>query len=226
MQNQTECRTTDRITGRAAPRGYVEGLETTNAQLQARIQELERQLGQQGIPNSSKHSVFSEESAQSNGEHALWNGQSNPSGSFAMALTPTPHNKPSTLDNSETQPLLRTGFSGEHHLGIASSNSQLTAIRGTALSILGMEIDIADFTSEDMDEPISITHTPLYNKSYQAFLQSTLNVNPKIAKVELPGREEGLTYARWYFRVLNPFLPILHGPVFMTVVCLIASGLK
>lgn len=83
-----------------------------------------------------------------------------------------------------------------------------------------MEIDIADFTSPDMDEPdSSVFHPQLYNKSYQAFLQSAFGVNPRMEKVDLPSRTEGLTYAQWYFRVINPYCPILHKPTFMRLVC-------
>lgn len=116
-------------------------------------------------------------------------------------------------------PAFRTGCTGDNYLGVSSGNSHLSSIKGTSLHILGMEIDIADFTSTDMDEPEdSIYHPPLYNKSYQAFLQSSLGVNPRIEKVDLPPREEGLTYAQWYFRVLNPYAPILHKPSFMRLV--------
>lgn len=84
-----------------------------------------------------------------------------------------------------------------------------------------MEIDIADFDSVDMDEPDpSLSHQQLYNKSYQAFLQTALNINPRIEKVNLPPREEGITYATWYFRVIAPYTPTLHKPTFMTLVSL------
>jgi hypothetical protein len=82
-----------------------------------------------------------------------------------------------------------------------------------------MEIDIADFDSLDMDEPASSAfNPPLYNKSYQSFLQSALNINPRMDKVALPSREDGMTYAQWYFRVLNPYTPLLHKPSFFKLV--------
>jgi hypothetical protein len=117
-------------------------------------------------------------------------------------------------------PAFRAGFPGDNYLGVSPGNSNLSSIKGTALSILGMEIDIADFNSLDMDEPDpSVFHPQLYNKSYQAFLQSALNINPRIDKVELPSREDGFTYADWYFRVINPYLPLLHKPTFFKLVC-------
>ena len=95
------------------------------------------------------------------------------------------------------------------------------SVKGTALSILGMEIDIADFDSPDMDEPDpSVFHPQLYNKSYQAFLQTILNVNARIEKVDLPNRTQGVTYCDWYFRVINPYFPVLHRPTFFKTVSL------
>lgn len=111
-------------------------------------------------------------------------------------------------------PSTRTGCTGDNYLGVSSGNSNLL-VKGTSLSILGMEIDIADFDSPDMDEPDpSVFHPQLYNKSYQAFLQTVLNVNARIEKAELPNRADGLTYAEWYFRVINAYFPILHKPTF------------
>jgi hypothetical protein len=82
-----------------------------------------------------------------------------------------------------------------------------------------MEIDIADFSCHDIDEPeTSVPQGALYNKSYQAFLQSALNINPKIEKPELPEPSEGHTYAEWYFRVINPYCPVLHKGTFMSLV--------
>ncbi len=87
-----------------------------------------------------------------------------------------------------------------------------------------MEIDITDFASQDVDEPDQNSlHPHLYNKSYQAFLQSALGANPKLDKVKLPEREEGITYAQWFFRIYNSFLPILHKAHFMALVCLYSS---
>jgi hypothetical protein len=117
-------------------------------------------------------------------------------------------------------PSSRTGCTGDNYLGVSFGNANLS-VNGTALSILGMEIDIADFDSPDMDEPDrSVFHPQLYNKSYQAFLQTVLNVNARIEKVELPNKTEGLMYAEWYFRVINPYFPVLHRPTFFKTVSL------
>jgi len=81
-----------------------------------------------------------------------------------------------------------------------------------------MDIDIADFHSWDMDEPEDAKiNSALYNKSYQSFLQTALNINPTISKVELPERAVGFQYADWYFLALNPYAPLLHRPTFMAM---------
>ncbi len=189
-----------------------------------RIRELENLLMQNGIevkpaavyhdPNVSQYGFNGQ--GQNN-----WNGtgQSNP---YSIPPSST------TLDSSTQQethlfkalPAFRATCPGDNYLGVSPGGSNLSSIKGTALSILGMEIDIADFPLQDMDEPDqAIFHPQLYNKSYKAFLQSSLNINPKLEKVKLPVRDEGLTYAQWYFRVLNPYCPILHKPTYMNLVC-------
>ena len=76
-----------------------------------------------------------------------------------------------------------------------------------------MEIDTEVFASPDTDEPDpSDLHSPLYNKSYQAFIRTILNVNPRIEKVDLPDRVEGMMYADWHSRLVNPFLPFFTNP--------------
>jgi hypothetical protein len=224
LQNNTECRTTDRITGRATSRGYVEGLEQQNRDMQHRIRELEQRLIQGGAdikPSTEYHDVAasSYDYSQTSAGQAPWNPT-------AASYTPPTSNRNTTAaQQQETNmfralPAFRAGVPGENYLGVSPGNSNLSSIKGTALSILGMEIDIADFDSLDMDEPDSaVFHPQLYNKSYQAFLQSALNINPRIEKVELPSKEDGFTYADWYFRVVNPYLPLLHKPTFFKLVC-------
>jgi hypothetical protein len=190
--------------------------------MQHRIRELEQRLIQGGAevkPSNDYHDAAApsyDYSQTSAGQPPPWNAPS------------TPFSPPNSNGNAQSQetnmfralPAFRAGFPGDNYLGVSPGNSNLSSIKGTALSILGMEIDIADFDSLDMDEPdASVFHPQLYNKSYQAFLQSALNINPRIEKVELPSREEGFTYADWYFRVLNPYLPLLHKPTFFKLVC-------
>jgi TolA-binding protein len=218
LQNNTECRTTDRITGRATSRGYVEGLEQQNRDLQLRVQELEQRLARNGVDIKAQNGY---QSANYEYTQALSNVQRP---SYSPATEYPPARDTLAVQQQETNmfralPTFRAGCTGDNYLGVSPGNSNLSSIKGTALSILGMEIDIADFDSLDMDEPDATkSHPQLYNKSYQAFLQSALNINPKIENVELPTRSEGLMYAQWYFRVINPYLPLLHKATFMKLV--------
>lgn len=118
-------------------------------------------------------------------------------------------------------PNFRAGCVGDNYLGVATGNLSFSSIKGTALSILGMEINIADFDSADMDEPDgSSPHPHLYNKSYQAFLQTSLNIHPPIERPALPEWAHATTYVDWYFRLVNPYLPILHESTFLEWVSL------
>ena len=94
------------------------------------------------------------------------------------------------------------------------------------MNVLGMEIDLADYMSADLDEPDPTpggTGPPVYNKSYQAFVQTAFGTSPKLSKVELPPRSEGINYAYVYFRVTSPYVPVVHKPSFMaTVGCLMS----
>jgi hypothetical protein len=108
----------------------------------------------------------------------------------------------------------------DSHLGVGSDNAPLSSFKGTQLSILGTTIDITSFDAPDMDEPPPDAKIaqPLYNKSVQAFLQSTMNINPPLKDVPLPSREDAFTYANWYFVMIFPFLPVLHRPTFLKLV--------
>jgi hypothetical protein len=210
----------------------VENIEKENREMQNRIRELENLCIQNGIdikPSNTYHDPSMQPYGYNipgqNGQNQMWgtpaapNTYAPPGGGPALTATHQETNMIRAL------PAFRSGCTGDNYLGVSFGNPQLSSIKGTALSILGMEIDIADFASHDMDEPdSSVLHGALYNKSYQAFLQSVLNMNPRIEKPELPSREEGLTYAQWYFRVINPYCPILHKGTFMSLVRDASSG--
>jgi hypothetical protein len=217
----------------------VEGLEHQTQEMKSRIEELEAQLISMGagaqpstISDTNPTPVMDWSAATVNGNDTQsWRENGSDAnegvmGSYAESRSGTPSSSHGQATNIfRALPVFRAGCNGDNYLGVSSGNSYLSSIKGTALSVLGMEIDIADFSSSDMDEPShSMFETERYNKSYQSFLQSAHNVNPKIDKVELPPRGEGITYAQWYFRVLNPYLPLLHKPTFMNTVRLRYAG--
>ncbi len=123
----------------------------------------------------------------------------------------------------EKQPALETR-PANRYLGVSYDNAPLSSIKGTTLSILGTAIDITSFDAPDIDEPPPGTHpkTPLYNKSVMAFLQSVTNINPPLENVDLPSRQDAFTYAEWYFLMISSFIPILHKPSFLKLVCSLA----
>lgn len=183
-------------------------MEAKNRHLQDKVKELEDQLMQAQNALSLKNPADG---------HNL----TAPSFNYAHSQssnTPGPNGVSTAHLAGDVSPY-PASFPGTNYLGVSSGNSRLSSIKGTALSILGMEIDIADFQSPDMDEPDSSTfHPDLHNKSYQAFLQSALNVNTKVTNVELPARTDAFRYVDWYFRTINPYLPILHRPSFIILV--------
>jgi hypothetical protein len=188
-----------------------------NRDLQQRVRELEQRCMQSGVDIKSSNGYHDA------APHSFDYNQ--PSSTQAPAWSPAtsayaPQAANALAAQQQQEPsMFPTESAGENHLGISTGNSCLSEIKGTALSILGMTIDIADFKCDDMDEPDKTSgHQQLYNKSYQAFLQTALNINPRLEPVEMPGKEEAFMYANWYFRFLNPYLPLLHKPTFIKLV--------
>ncbi|RDW76123.1 hypothetical protein BP5796_06944 [Coleophoma crateriformis] len=208
LQNGNECMVTDRSTGEAYRRGYVQELEEEREILRQQVQDLEERLVQHGI----EPQTYNKYDATSTSDH-----DDSPS-TTSTNLEATPNqlrqNSIEAKDPPKDLPAFRASCRGDNYLGVSPGGSlSLSSIRGTALSILGMDIDIADFQSQDMDEPDPSASQPrLYNKSYQAFLQSSLGVNHRIDNLELPKREIGMTYIEWYFGAIAPYIPFLHKP--------------
>ncbi|KAL9101868.1 MAG: hypothetical protein Q9163_002913 [Psora crenata] len=230
-QAQTECKTTDRITGKATVRGYVESLECRIGEMEGYIRDLQAQVRSLGGIVQGETSAQSTVSAQ----YPQYQSDNNPredqrtlvgngmiqdqsrhdSGSKTFknpARAPAGSNG---LSNGRIRlPTFRGGLSGNNYLGISSGNSLLSSTRGTSMNVLGMEIDLADYMSDDLDEP-DPSQEPVYNKSYRAFVQTAFGVSPKLNKVQLPPRSEGMNYADVYFRITNPYAPVIHKPTFI-----------
>ncbi|KAI4177293.1 MAG: hypothetical protein LQ348_005841, partial [Seirophora lacunosa] len=228
MQNQSACKTTDRISGRATVRGYVQNLERRLHQLESHCHELEDRLASLGVdvrtsappsrqPNPSQQH-FKEPSAQAlrsdwrDGTQTMHNGTRYPSTAYE------PPRRISQANGSVSRlPDFRNGLTGENYLGVSSGNSLVSSIRGTSLNVLGMEIDLADYMHADLDEPNPSDYEkkPVYNKSYYAFILTAFSGKPKPQKIGLPPREEGTKLVEWFFKVVNCYLPVLHRPSFM-----------
>lgn len=241
QQNQTECKTTDRITGKATVRGYVESLErkiqeleSRNSHLMNRVKSLGGDLSiQDGHftgPASSGGTQWSRDDPNLGpNSHEMVNSAATDDGDARnQANLETSYKSQSRSNSGNRLPKFRSGLTGNNYLGVSTGDSLLSSIRGTSMNVLGMEIDIADYTSPDVDEPdpAQPEHQPVYNKSYCAFIQTAFGANPRLPKVDLPPRKEGLKQANIYFRGLNPFLPLLHGPTFMRTVSFPMPGLS
>nr|UPH72872.1 putative Zn(2)-Cys6 transcription factor [Neofusicoccum parvum]UPH72873.1 putative Zn(2)-Cys6 transcription factor [Neofusicoccum parvum] len=238
VQNNTECKTTDRITGRATTRGHTEQLEYENNHLKGALYALQQQLKEIGVepripsnpqaPQGFAPSLSPQpQSAWQNGSHdgQLW-GSTPPAPSTA-SLSNYPHMNDAngTRDTDQSQfhgpnlPTFRAGLHGDNYLGVSSANSVLSPIKGTSLSFFGMEIDLNDFVPDDVED----SSNPV---SYQHFLSVALNAPgcPRPKKEELPASySECATYATWYFRGLHPYAPVLYKPHFMELLSRIYS---
>jgi hypothetical protein len=89
--------------------------------------------------------------------------------------------------------------------GTLPSNPAFSMLRGTKLSLFGMQIDLAEFAEDLMDM-----------ESPQTFSGFIWHANASNAKEHLqapplpPNLKQAREYAGWYFRFLNAYTPILH----------------
>jgi len=224
-QNQSPCKTTDRMTGIANERGHVKRLEQRIRELQIHIRGLEGRLMSMGedvkpltIEDDSIAGLqqWNQPQEQEQGPPPTWESVN----ASAEHFLPSQNTTPGSDGVLNRLPQFRHGLSGDNYLGVSSGNSFISSIRGTAMNVLGAEIDLADYMSADLDEPHPSTFGSDYqlNKSYHAFVQTAYSANPKPAKVQLPPRDDGMTYSQWYFRMINPYMPFIHKPSFLAMV--------
>ncbi|KAG9249253.1 fungal-specific transcription factor domain-containing protein [Calycina marina] len=218
-QTATTCQTTDRTTGQTRVRGAEERLQDENRQLREEIQHLTERLERQSVHQNGRNEVATTNHYQDgpNNGYSYSAAQSQPASTWARNNDTYQPNGRAAFQASQS---FRVGTDiGDTFLGLSTGNAHLSHIGGTVLSVFGMEIDLAGFPSMDMDDPNKHSFYPrLYNKSYQSFLQTALNVNERIEKVDLPPRTQGLSFAEWYFRALNPYSPLLHKPTCMKLI--------
>ncbi|KAI9704979.1 MAG: hypothetical protein M1836_006759 [Candelina mexicana] len=227
-QGNVDCQTTDRITGRATTRGYVENLEQKNQAMTGKLLEYEARLRSLGIDD------FTPTDDPQPAPTSTWNqNQHNADAPWVALNAGTTHNvvpynthmpaSPATRELEtnifKALPVFRAGLTGDNYCGVASGSSNLSSIRGTALSVLGIEINIADFECPDMDTPdlTSSGNQFLHNKSYQSFLQSAFGVNAQLDIPDLPRKSDGLTFVDWYLRTVNSYVPVLHRKTLVTL---------
>ncbi|KAF3342223.1 Activator of stress genes 1 like protein [Verticillium longisporum] len=225
LQQSIDCYVTDRVSGRTERRGYLQDLEREKKDMAAHIKNLESLLADNGIqvqpwtwskyPTMNgppgvtlNHMGQAVETDEVKGQwtqiRSVWvkNYKAEP----AVIATRLKNSARSAL---ESRP-------ADIHIGVGPDIAPMNAIKGTKLTILGTTIDLASFNAPDMDEPgpdVRVAQ-PLYNKSIQAYLQSTMNINPP-PHVKLPSRAEAFELSQWYFVFVFPFLPVLHKPTYL-----------
>ncbi|SPQ17596.1 47c71b1c-bf47-4f37-96ba-12ec30c024a3 [Thermothielavioides terrestris] len=218
-----ECYVTDRVTGRTERRGYLQQLEREKGAMLVHIRELEKLLENNGVEvRPWQWPGYTTTYPPGVTSDALGNPVQDPSSKdqwhqVGLVWVKNGGQKGSSNARAYTPWSLPAPRPTDSYLGVSSDTAPLSSIKGTMLSILGATIDLTSFDAPDMDEPPPGTPigSPLYNKSVMAFLQSALNVNPPLGNVELPAKKDAFTYAEWYFRMVSPFLPILHKPSFL-----------
>ncbi|KAJ4333393.1 hypothetical protein N0V95_009438 [Ascochyta clinopodiicola] len=207
-QNRTQCRTTDRITGKATVRGHAEAMESENAYLRAHLADLQAQLKELGVEPRSPPSYpnMPWPSSAPAGDTPDWaQTQRRPSASPMPGYAPA-----GDRTDSRLLPQFKYGSIGDNYLGVASGDSLLSHIRGTSLSVFGTEIDVTDFVEEGNE----YQNSPF---SYQTLIKICFggqHVEPAI----LPPYEALKEWATWYLRSLNPYTMLVHKPAFMDLV--------
>jgi hypothetical protein len=208
-QNNTECRTTDRITGLARSRGHAENLEGENASLRANNESLLahnesllRLLRDNGIEPTHAPAVSSGYANVSTDSQSHPSPDEQATSSWGTLHQPKGDSTPAQgVRLSE----FRTGCIGDNYLGVSAGNSWLSPIEGTSVSLFGATLDLAEYIPKDHVDS---------GTSYLNFLDKAF-VETEMPAPQLPTWDKAKMYAEWYFRSIQPMLPILHKPHFM-----------
>lgn len=174
-------------------------MEGENSSLRALVDSLEKQLKEHGLdpvhpPRAS--SAYATDNVSSPPVEQ-------PTSSWGSLQQPTQGDSSSSKASRLTD--FRAGCIGDNYLGVSSGNSWLSPIEGTSLSLFGATLDLADFVPED---------NPESGTSYQNFLDHAF-VEKRQNAPQLPQYDQAKLYGEWYFRSIQPMLPILHKPHFM-----------
>ncbi|KAK5987028.1 Asg1-like protein [Cladobotryum mycophilum] len=221
-----ECLVTDRVSGRTERRGYLKELEREKEALENLVQDMENLLRDKGIlvkpwRNSTWMNHHPETLADENDNPIPMNTPPRDADWTrygSLWIKDDPSSISSTGTNSPLLNFSRPDLESrpqEKHIGVGEDKAPVNSIRGTVLSVLGMTINTAAFAAPDIDEPPEDAQisAPLYNKSLQSFLHSSMK-NPNV-EVSLPTRDNAFTWAGWYFGAVSIFIPLIHKPTFM-----------
>lgn len=223
IQNNTECRTTDRITGRATSRGHTEQIENENTAMKMYIIELQQQLRDGGIQPKEAPSAQNnygqywgqQQQQQQQQDSHVNNGPVYPAQSQNVLAATATAASPMRDDRQTPQggsllPDFRSGCIGDNYLGVSSENGWLSPIEGTSLALFGTKVDLVELMPADSDPAQS-------GMSYRTFLLHAFG-RQQVFRPELPAYEQCKVYAEWYFRSIQNFIPLLHKPDFFALI--------
>ncbi|KAF2666335.1 hypothetical protein BT63DRAFT_56301 [Microthyrium microscopicum] len=197
------CKTTDRITGKATVRGHAEKLEDDVRSLKATLVEYHTRLKALGehVQPLPPGLSYPEEDSRSypNGQTLPTESQRNwPARANTMSSSAT------TPQRTSTAPSISTIIPMLSNPPPPSSNPDLRMLMGTKVSLFGMEIDGTTF-----DDTFGDTESP---RSYQGVLALTAMYNSGQIQIHAPlpsTKNEALHYAGLYFKLVNPYAPVL-----------------
>jgi len=170
--------------------------------------------------------VSSEPSITFQSPYTLTNPSSLESG---FAQHPIAPQVPLNASQDNKKPIWKGRSSGDQLIGMYSSNSYLNSMRASALTVLGIDIDLGDLLGSNEPRSSHNWMSPNQEKQYSdsnnlddslsSFLLSAFNApHPTLRKLELPPRAEAMMLVEFYFATTHPYLPLLHKPSFLAEV--------
>lgn len=205
------------------PRGYVEGLESKCAQLEAKLRQMEEQLkarrtdgSQYSSPNPQLESDIPVYESTGYDRHTP--DDTNLGGVTNSANVGTGvsrgDDKP---DNSNSPATFRAGNS-DNYLGLSAGSSVINAMKACGVSVLGVYINLKDLDPSE-PETARLPNSSLPATSYESFLKSVYGgESSRIEKPSTPSKEEMDEILSWYFNMSYPYIPVLHKPTIIAMV--------
>ena len=212
-------------------RGHTEAIERDNHILRQQVVDLEQQLRELGVEpkltsqyTPARPSLSHDWSQVSSG--GQWANESANSNESSLAYTgqgADTQDSRSQETNVFALPPFRVGSNTDNYLGVPSANCLLSPIKGTSLSLFGMQIDLADYVAAGITgEPSQMSHRVFMDCVLRRDQASKAGLNAEVPR----DLSECETYATWYLGTVNSWLPVLHKPAYMDLVSLLRKFLS
>ncbi|KAF2151671.1 hypothetical protein K461DRAFT_268814 [Myriangium duriaei CBS 260.36] len=220
-QNNAECKTTDRITGRATSRGHVETVESDNVGLRRYIDDLRRQLQEHGI-EPRPGPTFPSGGIAPVGEdsNSAASDTATSPASTSLPRPDDPHSLANILNPAPDHLTNRTGSSvlpeynphsiGDNYLGVSSANEWPCPASGTLHSLFGMHLDLNDYVCSEDEEFAQPT-------TYESFFKYAYDER-RTEPPPLPPYQQTRVMCEFWFKLGGSWLPVLHKPDFLAMV--------